>query len=126
VVRVSTETELTLADFEVGMKVATQPHTDQFMQGLRFGRIAAVGHTYLHVAFHNDTRKVRLLVPHMVRITAPAHCSVTKGDVRCSLGWDHPERCHFPHQHAYNDTIADWWCHTCETVTDYCTENSPR
>lgn len=30
------------------------------------------------------------------------------------------------HSHYYDSVISDWWCRDCDTVTDYCTENSPR
>lgn len=29
------------------------------------------------------------------------------------------------HLHAYDREIADWWCHDCETVTDYCQQINP-
>lgn len=30
------------------------------------------------------------------------------------------------HAHAYRADISDWWCETCDTVTDYCEDASPR
>ena len=26
------------------------------------------------------------------------------------------------HHHEYRRDIADWWCHNCDTVTDFCTQ----
>lgn len=29
------------------------------------------------------------------------------------------------HRHEYRTDLADWWCHDCETVTDYCQDLNP-
>lgn len=30
------------------------------------------------------------------------------------------------HAHEYRRDLADWWCHTCQTVTDYCQQVNPH
>jgi hypothetical protein len=29
------------------------------------------------------------------------------------------------HRHEYRRDLADWWCHDCETVTDFCQQVNP-
>lgn len=29
------------------------------------------------------------------------------------------------HRHAYDAARADWWCHDCQTVTDFCQQTNP-
>jgi hypothetical protein len=29
------------------------------------------------------------------------------------------------HHHEYRHDVADWWCHDCETVTDFCQQTNP-
>ena len=30
------------------------------------------------------------------------------------------------HRHEYRRDLADWWCHDCQTVTDWCQQTNPH
>lgn len=30
------------------------------------------------------------------------------------------------HRHEHRRDLADWWCHDCQTVTDFCQQTNPR
>lgn len=51
--------------------------------------------------------------------------SAHRADVEPRTGHDDRPPEHRAHSHFYRADIADWWCQTDGTVTDFCSDLSP-